>query len=381
MPDRTQGNVTNSHGKINRLAVVLFNLGGPDQPASVRPFLFNLFNDPAIIGAPKLIRWILAKIISRRRTSVAQEIYAKIGGKSPLLELTYHQASALEKVLSARIDNDVFNVCTVKTFVCMRYWHPMSGETAKKLRSYDPEEIVLLPLYPQYSTTTTQSAFLDWQDAAIAAGVEVPVKSICCYPTQPGFIAAQVERLREALEKARVAVKNMNSENDMAVRVLFSAHGLPEKIVAQRKDPYPDQVKWTARAIIERMKELGEPIADWRIAYQSRVGPLVWIGPSLEDEITRAGKDGVALVVVPIAFVSEHSETLVELDMEYALVARKKGVKVYVRAPTVGVHKEFIQGLADLVVGARNASAEPSPQGGEKRICTAFSRACPARFE
>lgn len=365
---------------MDRLAIVLFNLGGPDEPAAVQPFLFNLFNDRAILDVPKIFRWVLAKIIAKRRTSVAQDIYAHIGGRSPLLELTQHQAQALEKTLKIRTQRGEIKADEIKTFVCMRYWHPMSGEVTQALKAYDPTGIVLLPLYPQYSTTTTQSTFLDWQDAASRVGLKAPVRSICCYPTQPGFITAQAKRLCDALKKAREEIKSHSPCDVTSLRVLFSAHGLPKKIVERKKDPYPDQVKQTAQAVVDRMSEFGEPLSDWKVAYQSRVGLMEWIGPSIKDEISRAGEDHVALVVLPIAFVSEHSETLVELDIEYARFARSKGVKVYVRALSVGTHVDFIQGLSDLVVGAMTVRVDPSPQGGENRICTAFFRACPAHF-
>ncbi len=165
---------------MSKLAVVLFNLGGPDRPESVKPFLFNLFNDPAIIGAPRPIRWLLARLISGRRAPVARAIYARIGGKSPLLEMTGEQATALERLLGTAGE--------AKVFVAMRYWHPMSDEVAVAVRAFAPDEIVLLPLYPQYSTTTSGSSLSDWRRAAAAAGIGAPTVAVCCYPGQPGLI-------------------------------------------------------------------------------------------------------------------------------------------------------------------------------------------------
>lgn len=318
---------------MSRIAVVLFNLGGPDRPESVEPFLFNLFNDPAIIGLPWPLRPLLARVISRRRKRVAQEIYEKIGGGSPLLDLTLEQANALEAVLSQGGD-------TVRVFVSMRYWHPMSDETALLVGDFKPDEIVLLPLYPQYSTTTTASSLKDWRRAAAAAKLSAPSKTIKSYPTLEGLIGAQAELVVKGLRDA--------GPNDGA-RILFSAHGLPKRVV-EKGDAYADQVGETAGAVIAAM---GEAARDWVVCYQSRVGPLEWIGPSLGDELKRAARDGVGVVVVPIAFVSEHSETLVELDIEYREKAVELGVPFYVRVPAVGTHPRFIEGLAGLVESAK----------------------------
>lgn len=330
-------------------AVVLFNLGGPDGSQAVRPFLFNLFNDPAIIGAPMPIRWLLAQLISRRRAPVAREIYQQIGGKSPLLELTQAQARALEDALSSEEGE-------TRVFICMRYWHPMSAQTAVDVKAFDPDEVVLLPLYPQYSTTTTGSSLADWHRAAAKAGLSAPTRSLCCYATEPGWIKAQADLTEQAMKAL-----------DTPYRVLFSAHGLPKKIV-DAGDPYQWQVDQTAMAVVDALALDG---LDWAVCYQSRVGPLQWIGPSTEDELARAALDGKAVVVVPIAFVSEHSETLVELDIEYRELALAKGVPDYIRVPAVGTHAQFIGGLADLISKAGLQAASPS--GG--RVCPqAFGR-------
>ncbi len=341
-----------------RTAIVLFNLGGPDGPRAVRPFLFNLFDDPTIIAAPGPLRWLLAQVISRRRAPVARRIYDELGGGSPLLANTEVQARALEAVSNAQAGGG-----EVKAFIAMRYWHPMSEETARAVKAYDPERVVLLPLYPQFSTTTTGSSIAAWAGAAARAGLEVPTGTLCCYPTEPGFVAEVAGRLRSALAQAA---------GHGAPRVLFSAHGLPKKIV-ERGDPYQWQVERTAAAVVEA---LGQGDLDWRVCYQSRVGPLEWIGPSTQAEIARAGGDGVALVVVPIAFVSEHSETLVELDIECRRLAREAGVPAYIRAPTVGAGAAFIAGLADLV---RQALANPRPLRSQAggRLCPASCSGCP----
>jgi ferrochelatase len=340
---------------MTRLAVVLFNLGGPDGLASVRPFLFNLFNDPAVIGAPAPLRWLLARLIAARRAPVARRIYAEIGGRSPLLRHTRDQADALRDRLAA--DGEV------GVFVAMRYWHPMADETAAEVKAFGPARIVLLPLYPQFSTTTTGSSLDDWRRAAGRAGLDAPTWAVCCYPVQPGLVAAQARLVRAGLEEARPAG---------APRVLFSAHGLPERIVAGG-DPYPWQVEQGARAVAEALRIPG---LDWVVCYQSRVGPLSWIGPSTVDELKRAGRDGVPVVVVPIAFVSEHSETLVELDIKYKAVAGAAGVPAYVRVPAVGTEGDFIDGLAGVVRAALEG-APPMAAGGNGERCPPRFAGCP----
>lgn len=337
-----------------RVAVVLFNLGGPDEPEAVRPFLRNLFSDPAILTVPGPLRWFLAWLISSRRAPVAREIYAKIGGRSPIMPETEAQARALGAALS--------DLGEVRVFIAMRYWHPRAADVARAVKAFAPDAVVLLPLYPQFSTTTSRSSLEEWRTAARAAGLDAPSHTVCCYPTEPGFIAAITDRLRAALPRA---------EAKGAARILFSAHGLPEKIV-QAGDPYQHQVELTGARV---MAALDRPDLDHVVCYQSRVGPLKWIGPSTDAEIERAGTDGVPVVVVPIAFVSEHSETLVELDIEYAELAESVGVPTYVRVDTARDHPAFIDALAGLT---RRALARPGLGcGAGDRICPRAFGQCP----
>lgn len=321
------------NGEARRIAVVAMNLGGPDNPGAVEPFLFNLFFDPQIIRVPTPLRWLIAKIISKRRAPLAREIYANLGGKSPLLDETNAQAEALEVELEQR-------GLTAQVFVVMRYWHPFAHETVEAVKAFAPDRVVLLPLYPQFSTTTTQSSLMAWQKASMATGFAAPTSHVCCYPTEPAFINAHAALIREKTESAGIDLAN--------TRVLFSAHGLPKKIV-DGGDPYARQVEATVSAVVD---ELGWRDRDCRVTYQSRVGPLEWIGPDTEAEIKAAGKDGKAIVVVPIAFVSEHSETLVELDIDYREIAEAAGAPAYVRVPALGVRKEFIGALANVVEAA-----------------------------
>ena len=340
---------------MRKIAVVLFNLGGPDRPDAIKPFLFNLFNDSAMIGMPGPVRWLIAKLISNRRAPVAREIYAQIGGRSPLLELTMAQKEALEEALSDLGDERE----EVRLFVSMRYWHPMSDEVAQAVAAFGPDEVVLLPLYPQFSRTTTGSSLGDWRRAAGAAGLRAPTRAICCYPTAPGYIRAVAELVRDAVAEA---------EGAAGPRVLFSAHGLPTRIIAAG-DPYQAHIERTAGAVVD---ELGMADLDWVVCYQSRVGPLEWIGPGTDEEIVRAGADKVGVVVVPIAFVSEHSETLVELDIDYRRLADEHGVPAYIRVPTVGANPVFIEALADLVRHVR---------GQDRHLCSgAGGRFCPAEL-
>jgi protoporphyrin/coproporphyrin ferrochelatase len=338
---------------MSRIAVVLCNLGGPDSLAAVEPFLFNLFSDPAIIALPNPLRYLLAKLIARRRAPVARHIFARIGNASPLLANTEQQARALEAALG-----DGF-----KTFVAMRYWRPFSEETAAAVKDWGADEAVVLPLYPQFSSTTTGSSLAAWQRAARAARLDIPTYAPCCDPTEPGFIAALAARLETALAAWPPAIP---------LRILLSAHGLPKRIVA-RGDPYQWQIEATAAAL---QAKVARPALDCVVCYQSRVGPLEWLSPATDGEIRRAGGAGVGLIVLPIAFVSEHSETLVELDLDYRDLAQKAGVPRYVRVATVGADERYIAGLAAIVTKVRQRRAAILPPGAG-RICPAEFSLCP----
>lgn len=322
--------------KQRRIAVVLFNLGGPDQLASVRPFLVNLFSDPNIITAPGPVRWAIARLIAWRRTVVAQEIYRKIGGGSPIVAQTRKQADALQSVLKAQ------GYSNIQCFTVMRYWHPRAEDIVRDVKQYAPDDVVLLPLYPQFSTTTTRSSLQEWRSVAKSCGLVADSHEICCYPDQSDFIAAHVALIQTQ------AKTYFGLGATKKARLLFSAHGLPQKIV-DAGDPYPQQIARTAAAIAQK---LGIAPDAWEISYQSRVGPLQWLGPSTEERLRAAGKTGTAIVLVPIAFVSEHSETLVELDMEYKHLAETAGTPDYVRIAALGVQPDFIRGLSILVGNA-----------------------------
>jgi len=338
---------------VSRTAIVLFNLGGPDSLDAVRPFLFNLFNDPAIIRVPSLLRSMLAAWIARRRAPVAREIYGKIGNRSPILPNTEAQARALEQVLGG----------DAKAFIAMRYWHPMTAETVKAVKAYGPEQVILLPLYPQFSTTTTASSYQLWEEEAQRQGLSAPTRLVCCYPTEPGFVAASAELVRQGLQRAAAEAPGARP------LVVLSAHGLPKKIVDDG-DPYVSQVEAGAAAIVA---QLGLKPDEWVVSYQSRVGPLEWVKPATDAVILQAAKDKRALVVYPIAFVSEHSETLVELDIEYRHLADANGATAYVRVPAVGTHPAFVGGLANLVNAALGRAAAVQPGSGQQH-CASWRR-------
>ena len=309
-------------------AIILFNLGGPDKIESVEPFLFNLFNDPAILNLPTFLRYPLAKLISNRRAPVAKKIYQELGGSSPILKLTKEQSRALETKL-----NQTQTETEYKCFIVMRCWNPRAIDVIKDIQLFNPEEIVLLPLYPQYSAATSGSSIKEWKDVCKINNYNIKTSTICCYPKDQNFINAHT---KEIIKK----IKNLKN-----FKLIFSAHGLPEKNI-KKGDPYQWQVEQSVKKIVE---SLNDKNLDWILSYQSRVGPLKWIGPSTEDIIIENSKIGKHIVLVPIAFVSEHSETLVELDIEYKELADANGCKNYTRVPALGTNEDFIKAMSELI--------------------------------
>jgi protoporphyrin/coproporphyrin ferrochelatase len=342
-----------------KIAVILFNLGGPDKAESIRPFLINFFMDKNIIRAPYPVRFLVSRLIAWRRSkNEAGASYGMLGGKSPLLENTQAQAAALESKLGAGF----------KVFVTMRYWHPMAAQILKDVQQFAPDEIILLPLYPQYSTTTTRSSFQDWFKEANRAGLDIPTQMVCCYPFDKGFVAASADNIK-------TAYNDFMRKNGVAPRVLFSAHGLPEKIIAEG-----DSYQW---ACIESAKTIAAATEidnlDWSVCYQSRVGPLKWIRPSTEEALEKAAHDKVPVLIYPHAFVNEHVETLVEIEEEYRHLATEMGITGFERVPTVSCHPDFIAGLADLVREQIGAGAFPNARN--KRVCPLeYSQCCQNEF-
>jgi len=314
-------------------AVILFNLGGPDSLNAVEPFLFNLFNDPAIISLPTIFRYPLAKFISKRRTPVAKSIYAEMGGKSPILEETQAQADTIEHNL--KNENDEY-----KCFIVMRCWNPRAIDTIKKVKDFNPSQIILLPLYPQYSNATSGSSIKEWLDVCKKENILTETKIICCYPTEKDFILSYSNLIKDKIDLGKLSETTL----------IFSAHGLPENKIKQG-DPYQWQVE---RSVEELVKKLSIKNLNYVLSYQSRVGPLKWIGPSTENIIKNEAKKQKIIIVVPVAFVSEHSETLVELDIEYRKLAEENGSKKYIRIPAVTVNQDFINSLKSSILQASN---------------------------
>ncbi len=335
-----------------RVAIILFNLGGPDCLNAVRPFLFNLFNDEAIISAPQPFRFLLAQLVSRAREETARANYALIGGRSPILPETVKQADALSAAIAARVSNVTF-----KCFPAMRYWRPLVNDAAEAAKTWGATDAILLPLYPQFSSTTTGSSLKAWRRAS-----RLPSSTICCYPAGKKFAQAHANAIMDVWREGGSPAQP---------RVLFSAHGLPQRVI-DRGDPYQWQTEKTIAAVVTCLP------ADWehRTCYQSRVGPLKWIGPSTGAELRTAAADGKGVIVSPISFVSEHVETLVELDIEHAQLARRLDLPFYLRAPALGASTGFIDALADLVERALDAPGQLQAENGG-RLCPAAMSLCP----
>tara|TARA_B110000977_G_scaffold191939_1_gene264772 strand:+ start:135 stop:1157 length:1023 start_codon:yes stop_codon:yes gene_type:complete len=316
-------------------AIILFNLGGPDSLNAVEPFLFNLFNDPGIISLPSFIRYPLAKFISKRRTPVAKAIYAEMGGKSPILEETQAQSNAIEQIFQNEKDD-------YKCFIVMRCWNPRADETIKEVKKFNPGQMILLPLYPQYSNATSGSSITEWLNVCKKENITTETKIICCYPTEKDFILSYANLIREKID-----LKKLNKTT-----LIFSAHGLPENKIKQG-DPYQWQVEQSVKELVNKLsiKNL-----NYILSYQSRVGPLKWIGPSTENVIKDEAMKEKIIVVVPVAFVSEHSETLVELDIEYRKLAELNGSEDYIRVPAVTVNQDFIKSLKSSILQASNGT-------------------------
>jgi len=319
---------------------VLFQLGGPDSLEAVEPFLYNLFSDPDIIDFPfaRLAREPLARLVSARRAKRVQQHYARIGGRSPIRELTELQARRLEKELG--------NSLEARVFVAMRYWRPLTEEAVRKVLEHQPERLVLLPLYPQYSLATTGSSLNEWQ-RKFPPGHAIEVKVVRDYHTHPLYIRAIVERINEGLEpfrKTNGSALRLPSD----VHLLFSAHGVPEDLI-KSGDPYQAQIEETARLV----KERGAWPNPHSLCFQSRSGPGRWLGPSLHAALqTLAARGSERVLVVPISFVSDHVETLYELDIEARELAERLCIQQFHITKGLNDSPAFIGALADLVLHA-----------------------------
>lgn len=347
-----------NHIEKKKIAIILLNLGGPNSLEDVKPFLFNLFSDKNIINLPNPLRFILAKFISIVREKKSQKLYSLIGNKSPILQETEAQKQALTEKLK-EILNEEFEI-----FISMRYSSPNSKYVVKQVIEYNPSEIILLPLYPQFSSTTSKSSVENFISTykSYKNNYIPKFKTICCYPIDDNFITAHVKLINQSLEKLK------NKEN---YRILFSAHSLPQKLI-EAGDPYQWQVEKTVENILLK---LNIENLDYKITYQSKIGPLKWLEPRTEEEIERAGRESKSIIIVPIAFVSEHVETLVELDIDYLNIANKYAVE-YIRVPALGVNKWFIASLAKMILGLVDQNRN------EENIIIncANKRICPSNF-
>jgi len=336
------------------VAVVLLQLGGPDSLAAVEPFLYNLFSDPDIIDFPfaRLARPTLARMISSRRAKHVQHHYASIGGKSPILERTDQQARALEGELRKTLD--------ARVFVAMRYWHPLTQETIAQIAAQNFREIVLLPLYPQYSKTTTGSSLNEWRRRSATAGKNGhSTKIVKEFFEHPAYIDAVVEKINQGLEKfsgaktsdtSRIELSGLREATEEApdVHLVFSAHGVPMSVI-EAGDPYQAQIEATVKLTMER----GGWRNSHRLCYQSRVGPGRWLRPSLDEELKDLAAQGVEKVLaIPIAFVSDHVETLSEIDIEARDLAGRLGINQFEVMPALNDSPKFIQALTELVLQA-----------------------------
>ena len=279
-----------------------------------------------------------------------------MGGASPLLKETQAQAGALGATLRAKMPD-----AELRVFIAMRYWTPLTEETARKVAAFVPDDVVLLPLYPQFSTTTTGSSVRAWAKAYKGVG---EVHSVCCSFEEPGLIEAHAR----AIVATHAALGRPGP-----LRLLFSAHGLPQKVI-DAGDPYQWQIEKTCAAVIARLGPDWASDWDWRVCYQSRVGPMKWLGPATPEALQEAAEDGRGVLVTPIAFVSEHVETLVELDHEYAELARELSLPFYLRAPALGLDLAYIEGLAETAAAALDRTGV-APQS---RSCDVFDQ-CPYR--
>ncbi|MFW6358041.1 MAG: ferrochelatase [Chroococcales cyanobacterium] len=318
---------------MGRVGVLLLNLGGPDEIEDVRPFLYNLFSDPEIIRLP--FPWLqspLAWLISTLRTKKSQQNYLEIGGGSPLRRITDAQADALEEQLRSQGHD-------VSVYVGMRYWHPFTEEALVRIKRDRISKLVILPLYPQFSISTSGSSFRLmerlWQEDPDLQTIEYTV--IPSWYQQPGYLQAMADLIAQELDQ-------FDNPND--VHIFFSAHGVPVSYVEEAGDPYQQEIEDCTRLI---MKTLNRP-NNHTLAYQSRVGPVEWLQPYTEDALESLAEQGVdKLVVVPISFVSEHIETLQEIDMEYREIAEEAGIKTFKRVPALNTHPVFIDSLSQLV--------------------------------
>ena len=325
---------------MGRVGVLLLNLGGPEKPSDVRPFLYNLFSDPEIIRLP--FSWLqkpLAWFIASRRFKISQENYKEIGGGSPLRRITEEQGQALSANLKEKGKD-------AEIYIGMRYWHPFTEEAVARMKSDNITDLVILPLYPHFSISTSGSSFrlLEelWKEDPELQKINYTV--IPSWFDEPGYIQAMVKLLSQEIDQC--------DDPDNAV-IFFSAHGVPVSYVEEAGDPYQSEIEGCVKAILKTLNRKNDHV----LAYQSRVGPVEWLQPYTDDSLEALGAKGTKeLVVVPISFISEHIETLQEIDIEYREVAEKAGIQNFRRVPAMNTDADFINALGDMIIRAQSQS-------------------------
>lgn len=344
-----------------KVAIVLMNLGGPDSPGSIRKFLFNLFYDKYIIKIPNPFRFILASLISVLRLKKSTKIYNLIGGRSPILEETFMQGNALQ--------NEMLQYYQSRVFISMRHFKPYSCDIMDDIKEFDPEKLVLIPLYPQYSTTTTISSVEDfvsnlklvWDEKKIYDSLRI----VCCYYNNDYFIDAYVKLILES---------NIDFAN---TKVIFSAHSIPKNRI-RNGDPYEWQINNCVKLIVDKISSILHSNFEYIVSYQSRVGPIEWLVPDTKDEILKCCVENKGIALVPISFVSEHVETLVELDIDYKNIAVDYGLP-YTRVQTLRDGDLFIKCIANCVNMAVNSSSKII-SGGDNVFCKNNFTMCPCKI-
>jgi ferrochelatase len=333
--------INESNSQID-LGVILFNLGGPETLADVRPFLYNLFSDPDIIQIKNnLLRRTVAWLIAAMRQGKSRDLYRQIGGGSPLRRITESQAAALGERLAAR-------GCPARVFVGMRCCKPTIDEAAEKIAMLPLKRLVVLPLFPQFSVTTTGSCFNYFRAVAQRRGLSsrMEISYVKSWYSESGYLDAMADSIFEA--QSRFSDKTPGN-----IQLLYSAHSIPARYVDQG-DPYLAQTEETVALINER---LGGSFP-WTLAFQSKVGPVKWLGPATNEVIARLGKRGVRNVLaIPVSFVSDHIETLQEIDILYRDLAREAGIREFHRAPALNVNPKFIEALADITLSTIEGAA------------------------
>jgi protoporphyrin/coproporphyrin ferrochelatase len=328
------------------IGVVFLNLGGPDSLRAVRPFLYNLFSDRQIIRlGPSFLQKPLAWLISSLRSKKTGNLYRMIGGKSPILEITSAQAKALENALNQKFpppspppqggrDREGVTDVKFKVFVAMRYWHPFTEEVIPEIYNAGIRKIIALSLYPHYSVATSGSSFSKFRE--VVSHYPIEFFPVSAWYDHPFYIEALIDTIQKG-------ILSFSKESQQDIQVLFSAHSLPQKFIDQG-DPYVQHIMKTIGEITKRI-----PI-QWHLSYQSKSGPVQWLEPSTEEKLHElAGKGIKNILVVPISFVSDHIETLYEIDILYANLATELGMSLH-RASSLNTHPQFIKALYDIII-------------------------------